>query len=1033
MATKTLDQNPRTTDVILIDIETPDADGCFDANPYKVDSVTIYYVERDFLGSNYGEYEEYFDNPDLVAAVETAQKNVCGNPSEINIFRLEEAVNALESSRLGTKYYYKDRSAIQVIGTPDYPAWLSTDTTNAQIELIEEDEDGSAQYGHFRYTWQPKGSVREGDYFVCWTWTPNPAGDSLSSHIPFKLLGNPAVVTTIPTHITEEDKYETLLERYLPEMYKSTLAEKDVTPETTLKFNQAVAEGFTFLEDMANQIIDLFDSNVLHEQLLLYLSNLFNLKLKSNDPTLWRRQIKEAVPLFKKKGSRPGLEDAFAQAGMSLNSYTQYWQITSPYTWQESFAYDGTNTSFALAKDNVVEPVDVDNFGLWVRYAGDSTYTEMDSTNVSFETGEDYVLRMNWDGDDLVEGDIVRLLYEYNEVPDSTAQGREDYIRALPLADTRDEADQEYPLKNWNVRLIAESDPLFDVLIPVRHPYQDPLIFGFIRTEFPYGENIYNMEEYNGSTRPSYDACHIDKDFLDPCGACLSSKYSVDVSIEELGNDRMSEAYDVLDEYMPFHAQLHTLNFSGEIVEYVQPPVEEIDYLVTIDYLQNVLSGQANPFFHRVMEGGLQNWVIEKSDLSTQQTVNSGMLGTAYNEQVSLVVVDDYLDNLGVMDTYNILEVLSPSANAGTYTIGNIKGNTAKVGSTVIEPLNQSQFTFNLSNIVLSSYSASITQDDWFWLSDASTDFAELGVKTQWDVANTPDYSGGAWKVSIPAYSGTPYEIKDIFQGKLYLDSDASLPTGGASGVTFELLTDLDETAATSTTGEITCDRRGYVDMNMAAGVADFVREGDYAHYSGTEYEVISLEGDDLWIADWTSGDVAGVTIDTRRRLLTNSVGQFGYQGLRITTFADHETEFGVVNGTNPPAVPTDNSKFKENFLFKIGEDYFRIAEWNGLSVRLVGREQDWTTEAAGGTSVGYSIIWFEKEQVNVQFLVFDHLDRDGHDVVVREIEDTTDQNTAITALSMNEGAGIQENVAQEEAVSFVIERKDGSKEEGDI
>jgi len=52
---------------------------------------------------------------------------------------------------------------------------------------------------------------------------------------------------------------------------------------------------------MANQLIDLFDANALHESLLNYLSNLFAIKLRSSDPTLWRRQIKEAIPLFKKR------------------------------------------------------------------------------------------------------------------------------------------------------------------------------------------------------------------------------------------------------------------------------------------------------------------------------------------------------------------------------------------------------------------------------------------------------------------------------------------------------------------------------------------------------------------------------------------------------------------------------------------------------------------------------------------------------------------------------------------------------------
>ena len=143
---------------------------------------------------------------------------------------------------------------------------------------------------------------------------------------------------------------------------------------------------------------------------------------------------------------------------------------------------------------------------------------------------------MTWMGEDLssgamalVEGDIIRVLYQYKTVPGSLEQNIEDYIQTLPLADIRDEEDQIYPPKNWNVRLLEEDDIMFDVIIPVRHPFHENLIFGQVRTEFPYSENIYNMETYNGSSRDSYDPCFIDRKFRDPCGNCLSSKFSIDI------------------------------------------------------------------------------------------------------------------------------------------------------------------------------------------------------------------------------------------------------------------------------------------------------------------------------------------------------------------------------------------------------------------------------------------------------------------------------------------------------------------------
>jgi hypothetical protein len=393
------------------------------------------------------------------------------------------------------------------------------------------------------------------------------------------------------------------------------------------------------------------------------------------------------------------------------------------------------------------------------------------------------------------------------------------------------------------------------------------------------------------------------------------------------------------------------------------------------------------------------------------------------------------MESLGVIESNHILEVLAPSANAGTYTIGDIEKNTARVTSSVIEPLNESSFTYNLSNIIYSNW-VSIEQDDKFDLSDDNVDFATIGVKTQWDVEHTPDYTGGAWKVSIPAYSGTPYEVVAIRNGVLELDDDGTLPIAGATGLAYILLTDTDATMATSSTGELECERRGYVNLSDPSLVnrSDYLLPGDFMFYDDTEYEIIGFSDHNFWIKNWTDGDLAGVNINTRRRLLRNAVGVFGYRGLNLTTFADHEVEFKIQNGSNPPGGDiVENDAFKENYLFKIDNQFYKILEWDAKEVKLSGREQSWTTATAGGTVLSYSLVHFPKKQVNVGFIVFDHLDRDGHDPVIREIYDQVDQQTAIVALSTGASTGIQENVAQEEGITFSIERRDGETEEGEI
>lgn len=1041
MALKKITESPRVTDSILFEIEAPGADGCFTANPYKVDQLIIYYVQRNFLGVNYGEYEKVIYNEKLVEQVKQAEAAACADPTDANIFAAQQLRNELESTAQKTTFYYNDASPVLVVGDAMNPAWLSTDTQNASLVNIATDADGAPQYGRFQYTWRPQGEVREGDYFACWTWTPNPAGTTLSSHVNFSLLGDPRAVITIPSHMTPPEKYRTILDRYLPDMYKNYLSRDDKTPETLDKFNRAVADGFKLMEDLANQLIDLYDANALHESMLVYLANLFNLKLKSNDPTLWRRQIKEAVRLFKKKGTLQGLVEAFGQAGMTLNKLTRLWQVVSPYTWQESFRVkDLDKLTFQLKK----QIFDENDFELWLRDADGTTYNSVNTDNVSFSTSDcGFFSTMTWDGNPLAVGDIIRILYKYREVP-AGEQAVEEYIQSLSLADQRDEADQEYPPKNWNVRLIEEDDPLFDLVIPVRHPFHDPLVFGHIRTEFPYSENIYNMEEYNGSTRESLDPCHIDKDFLDPCGGGISSKYNIDLSVQELSDDRIAEIRDILREYTPFHSVVHRINFQGEVNEFIPAPVEEIEMLVKYNFMEYVLSGNANPFFHRVMEDGTNLWRVNRDQLAHQNTVVNNKTATAYNKSISLVAPAVNLSILGVIPDHHILQVLSPSPNAGTYTLGVVNGHIAPVKTTVVEPLNQSMFTFRLSNVVYGNTYSKIYQDDVFRFSDVEVDFTVMGVKGTWDVENVPDYTGGAWSIDIPAYSGSPYTINQVLpDGTLLIeDPGRTLPTtANTPGISYTLQDDASEEKATSITGVLATDRRGRVDPNDGGivDIHDFVHVLDYMLYTGTEYKVSKIETSTghFYIDGYTGGDAVGVTIQIRRRLVDNAIGYFGYAGLKLLTSFNHESELGMLNGKNPPYTDpndiTDNSMWKENFMFFIGGEYYKIADIDGNDVTLEGLPQDWGTLNAGGTLVNYNILRFIEDTVETQFVVFDQLDRSGKDPVVREIYSTITQDVAVVALQSPGDSDIRDNVAQDEGVSFHIQWKNGTSEKGDI
>lgn len=1044
MALKKIDENPKITDTIVFELTTPNAEGCLTSDPYKVENLTIYLIERDYQKLNFGEYERVTVDSDLLAKTEEAEALACSDPTEENIANANTLRNKLEEAKRSDTFYFRDIEPVKVVGTALNPAWLTTDTDNALIEKVDEDEDGDTIYGHFKYEWTPEGDAKEGDYFICWTWAPLIAGETLSAHIPFNVGGDTKAVSSLPIHRTVDDKYETLLERYLPEMYKTLICVGDLTPDITERLNQSIADGFTTLEDLANQIIDLFDANVLHQSMLVYLSNLFAQKLKSTDPTLWRRQIKRSMPLYKKKGTKAGLEEAFAQAGMRLDKCVQYWQVVSPYTWQESFKVE-EDLVFQLEKE-IVLPIDLDNFKLYHRLAGEDDYTELSSDYVSFSEDEDTcIFYMTWVGEDLsanpialATGDYVRVLYEYKNVPNSSEQQVENFIQTLPLADQRDEADQDYPPKNWNVRLIEEDDVMFDVVVPVRHPFQEPLIFGQIRTEFPYSENIYNMEEYNGSTRDSIDPCYIDKSFRDPCGSCLGSKFTSDVAITNLTTERLVEAQEIIDEYTPFHAVSHSINFAGEVNEFVMSPIETIETLVTITGSDKILSGKFNPIFHRVMEDGLTDlFKITREELADDSTVITGASGTAYNDRITIVAPDVEFDDVGIASGSHVLEILSPHPHAGTYFVDRADKSTAVIISPITEPITQTQFTFNLANVNYSSTSTTITQDDLYEFTDANINFSQLATKSTWDIANTPDYTGGAWKLDIPAYGVYLIDRVDP-NGVLIISDDGALPAVDTTGISYTLKDDSDVEIASSSTGALDVSKRALVDLNdsFLIDTAEVAVVGDVMEYDDTEYDIVEFVGNNFYISEYSDGDVVGADITIRRKLFENEVGIIGYRGLRLITASDHESGLGILNGENAPSDPdliTDNSKFIENYLFKIDGEYYKIQSIDGVNVVLDGEHADWTTLGNGGTSVTYDLLHFEKEGVEIKFDVFDQIDRGGHDVLERQIFDQSAGTVAINILQAGEGSEVQDIVSQEEGISFSIEWLDGETTEGEL
>jgi len=934
--------------------------------------------------------------------------------------------------------------------------------------------------GKFELNWDATQSS-EGDYFICWNWNPTLSGNSISAHMLFQLKGDTRSTCAIPTHFTDPEKYPTLMERYLPEMFKNLISENDLTPYVVQELNYSVGSGFAFIEDMANQIIDLLDSNSLQTRLLPLLSNTFNLNLKSNDVTLWRRQIKKAIPNFKQKGTFEGLKSALGDAGIRLLKVTRLWQINSKYTYQENFEKTTANSNKFILSKNIILPIDSSNFEIYYRSKDSNEWSTITQDYVDIQSESDGTYSATWIGEsatspiELEVGDSFRILYKIKEVPNSTEQSLEDYIRSLNLMDLRDERNQEYPPKNWNTRVLEEDDPLFNVLIPITHPIADKIIWGRIRTEFPYSENIYNMEEYNGSTRDSYNPCDIDKEFVDVCGQCQGSKINIDVEIEELSEDRIIEAQKTIEEYVPFHAVVHSINFVGSINEFITSPVEVINSLVTKSHEDTTISGNAQFIFNRAIHP--EQWDSIRRNVLASMTDRTGTVtGTGFNNKILLFCPSynetselqnyDFKDKIGYFtqrninttdlsglpsENSNILEILAPSANQGTYSISNVRKDTVEISvGSISEPIDTSQFEFRISNKIFEQNSVDITQNDQYIFS-CGAELSSLGIISQKDI-DDGFASAPAWQIKL---EWTPtvdtYEILEVLPNGTLLLSGSS-PSGG-NPADWELIKDpslsSEEVVASGSDGNVETEYKAVVDFNPSGtssitDIRNHIRIGDYLNYGGYYYKIKSFlknENHKFYIETPAASPgypfgLGGVAVKVYRRIIENAVGRLGYDGLRLETAVNYETNLPIQNGANELAIKTIESEFKENYLILIDSDYYSIVDIDGTTITLNGpNDKVWQTT---GTSVDFTIYQFINQPLSIEENTypvnpghdFEEILRSDNEIITNSTESSV---SFLAAKALNNKSEFLDSMTQNEGVSFKIEYKDGTNEEGEI
>ena len=250
-----------------------------------------------------------------------------------------DAIAVAEAATITEPIYFNEAMPVYFIGDEKIPAW--TKENPGTLKNISP--------GHFEFVWTPIRQ-REGDYIITWSYRFEASGELKTNNMHFCLAAQPSDKVLSPRHRAEQNKYKTLLDQYLPTPYKMPISENDLTPYVIEKLHFAIEGGFTLLDNLATQLVVAIDANYTQQSLLPLLAAFFGLRLRSNDTNSWRQQNKQAVPLYKTKGTLSALKEALNQAGIKLNKITKLWQVVSPYTWvAETFESKGKLTTILLS------------------------------------------------------------------------------------------------------------------------------------------------------------------------------------------------------------------------------------------------------------------------------------------------------------------------------------------------------------------------------------------------------------------------------------------------------------------------------------------------------------------------------------------------------------------------------------------------------------------------------------------------------------------------------------------------------------
>ena len=957
--------------------------------PHKITRVELYYLDI-ITNDSKNEKELDFDNAyhrELAADLQV----LCREPTNSNEEKYHKTKSKLDTLLVNSKLFSR-RPVLKFHDGKDSDPLFQNKSRSTNLSVSEKDR-------WFTYTIPPNENLTQGNYFLK-VWYLR---EELSNreYITLNFLLEDNIRSSFPVQSIAEQKYQTLLEEMLPEIYKTKQSDHDVTPDVLRRLHNAIGKGFFEVEKHASQLISLFDANSVHKTQLPRLAALFSQKLYSQQPSLWRRQIRRAVPTFKSKGTKKGLIEAAACAGFHITEIDSLWQVQDRYKYVQELVfypdevYEFKKPNFNNA-ETIVEKYDTTTKAFVLTDAKVLLSTETDgSQQFSIQLGNDT----------LSPTDSVKITYP--TLPENhPSQVHSEPISQLPLSDKRSYSTGQLPPKDWNTRLISKKHPHFLSIVDELHPYHPDVVFGQIRSQFPYGEKAYNMDAYDGSLFDTTIPCQMENTFQEPCGRCLSSWVNFSVMVEDLSQEKIDEFFEICESLLPAHIRVHQVSFGGAFNSFQMAPVDELFITAQHSIKSETLSDSAKTIFNRYMSlSGGNSPRVRRDDISQPFQSKAIKKGKLYNTDLLLNTKGGVLALSEINYKNNLLVIPSHYTSAGRYTVEGSDGDDLVVKSEKRFIHGDQSFRFSLKSLLAPNLVLQLRQQYKlsFEVKEITTDLnlqkldeyefigiASNGSKQQ--LRNVEVRGNRIFSLQDNTFNIQKLQIHNKKQ-QIFLESIVFNSSVTPIGL-----------------GIVNESQRKY--FNEVGKVGHFLRVDDQF------YKIENLFKDSFQINGYQSGGRSDQVSDLYVQHVESSEGSFFYKGFELELNEPAHLALGLPEDFLSKGLlgkNTNPDQNLENYLIKIEEDFYKIEVLTNNSLYLQGPFRRLGTKPNGGDNVNYVVYHFRSKDVDLTGnILTQHLSRDGSSTIsAGSPKPVFRSQSLVSALSTNTTSETGQSVSQ--------------------